>query len=90
MADKMNAYLTVNNESQETQNYADKINSISERKIAWLLAAVKAFLLFFFYFQKKKMPGLLKRSGLQTEVIHFYRKCFRAAREKPIVGHKKK
>ncbi|KAI9478478.1 MAG: hypothetical protein EXX96DRAFT_571044 [Benjaminiella poitrasii] len=30
------------------------------------------------------MPGPLKRSGLQIEVINFYRKCFRAAREKPI------
>jgi hypothetical protein len=32
------------------------------------------------------MPAPLKRSGLQTEVIHFYRKCFKAAREKPLVN----
>ncbi|KAI8890680.1 hypothetical protein K501DRAFT_168006 [Backusella circina FSU 941] len=30
------------------------------------------------------MPAPLKRSGLQSEVIHFYRKCFKAAREKPL------
>lgn len=50
----MSAYLTINSESLETQNYADKINLIPERKIAWLLAAVKAFLLIFFYLKKKR------------------------------------
>ncbi|KAI8368858.1 hypothetical protein EDC96DRAFT_504596 [Choanephora cucurbitarum] len=29
------------------------------------------------------MPAPFKRSGLQNEVISFYRQCFRAAREKP-------
>ncbi|KAL9551149.1 hypothetical protein PS6_005163 [Mucor atramentarius] len=31
------------------------------------------------------MPPPLKRSGLQNEVVNFYRQCFRAAREKPAV-----
>ncbi|CAO3631961.1 unnamed protein product [Mucor hiemalis] len=30
------------------------------------------------------MPAPLKRSGLQNEVISFYRQCLRAAREKPL------
>ncbi|KAI8376283.1 uncharacterized protein BYT42DRAFT_574081 [Radiomyces spectabilis] len=29
------------------------------------------------------MAGPLKRSGLQQQVINFYRECFRAARAKP-------
>lgn len=33
------------------------------------------------------MPGPPKRSGLQNEVISFYRQCFRAARDKPLVKH---
>lgn len=32
------------------------------------------------------MSGPLKRSGLQNEVINFYRQCFRAARDKPLVS----
>lgn len=34
------------------------------------------------------MPPQLKRSGLQNEVVNFYRQCFRAAREKPVVKQK--
>ncbi|KAG2212289.1 hypothetical protein INT47_001648 [Mucor saturninus] len=30
------------------------------------------------------MPAPLKRSGLQNEVVSFYRQCFRAARDKPL------
>ncbi|GAA5816552.1 hypothetical protein MFLAVUS_010082 [Mucor flavus] len=30
------------------------------------------------------MSAPLKRSGLQNEVINFYRQCFRAAQEKPL------
>ncbi|KAI8970965.1 hypothetical protein BDB01DRAFT_813144 [Pilobolus umbonatus] len=30
------------------------------------------------------MSAILKKSGLQLEVIHFYRECFRAAKEKPL------
>ncbi|KAI9307149.1 hypothetical protein BJ944DRAFT_238103 [Cunninghamella echinulata] len=29
------------------------------------------------------MSGVVKRSGLQQQIINFYRECFRAAREKP-------
>lgn len=37
------------------------------------------------YIYKINMPAPLKRSGLQNEVISFYRQCLRAAREKPLV-----
>lgn len=40
---------------------------------------------FYFWFFLKQMSQI-RRSGLQTEVINFYRKCFRAVRKKPIVN----